>query len=68
MELQSSLKIENAKTKTNKKIVSVDRVDSTKGYTKSNIVLCCWAVNNIKQDLTVEELKYWSKLILNPIK
>jgi hypothetical protein len=68
MELQSSRKIEDCETKTNKKVVSVDRIDSNKGYTKDNIVLCCWVVNNIKQDLSVEELKDWANLILNPIK
>ncbi len=68
MELKSCFKIENSETKTNKMIVSIDRKNSSLGYTKDNVVLCCWCVNNIKQDLTIEELKYWASLILNPIK
>lgn len=29
-------------------LISVDRVNSAKGYTKDNVVLCCYAVNLIK--------------------
>lgn len=57
MQLSSNDKSENRKN------VSVDRIDSSKGYLKSNVVLCCWVVNNIKQDLSVYELKKWCKLI-----
>ena len=64
MELKTTL--EKTETKTNKNIVSIDRKNSSLGYTKDNVVLCCWCVNNIKQDLTIEELKYWASLILNP--
>ena len=39
--------------------VSIDRVDSNRGYIEGNIVLCCWTANNIKQDLTVKEFKEW---------
>ena len=35
--------------------ISVDRIDSSKGYTKDNIVLSCWIVNRMKGDLSVEE-------------
>ena len=35
---------------------SVDRVDSNKGYTKGNIVLCCMGINFMKNDVPVEEL------------
>lgn len=64
MELKTTL--EKTETKTNKMILSIDRKNSSLGYTKDNVVLCCWCVNNIKQDLTIEELKYWASLILNP--
>jgi len=57
MQLSSSDKSENREN------VSVDRIDSRQGYLKSNVVLCCWVVNNIKQDLSVNELKKWCKLI-----
>lgn len=51
-------------TKFNDYQISVDRKDSSLPYTKSNIVLCCWRVNQIKNNLSVEELLDWCKLIL----
>ena len=45
--------------------ISVDRIDSKKGYTKENTVLCCWGINNMKQQLPVDELIYWAEKILN---
>lgn len=36
--------------------VSIDRIDSSKGYTKDNIQLVCMAANQMKNDLTMEEL------------
>lgn len=38
--------------------VSVDRVDSNKGYTQDNVVLCCWSVNSMKNSYTVEEFLF----------
>ena len=35
-----------------KKTISVDRVDSSIGYLKTNVVLTTWEVNNCKQDLS----------------
>lgn len=29
-------------------IISLDRVDSSKGYTPENVVLCCWGINSLK--------------------
>lgn len=43
--------------KNNKTVVSIDRVDPDIGYTKTNCVLCCWYVNNMKQDLKLKEFK-----------
>ena len=43
--------------------LSLDRKDSSKGYIKTNVVWCCWTANNIKQDLTMEDLKKWISLI-----
>ena len=34
--------------------LSVDRKDSSKGYTKDNVCLTTWKVNNCKQDLDYE--------------
>lgn len=36
---------------------SMDRVDSTKGYTKDNVAILCWRCNKHKQDATSEELR-----------
>lgn len=35
---------------------SVDRIDSTKGYTKDNIIVVSWRANRIKGNATPEEL------------
>ena len=35
--------------------LSIDRVDSTKGYTPDNIVLCCSIINIMKLDTTKEQ-------------
>jgi len=50
---------------TNFNVVSIDRFDSSKGYTKDNTVLCCWGVNNMKQQMSYEELLKWCSLILD---
>lgn len=42
-----------------RKALSVDRIDSTRGYVAGNVVLCSWRANAIKNDLTMEELKQW---------
>jgi hypothetical protein len=44
--------------------VSVDRIDSTLGYIRGNTQLVCMAVNQMKSDLTIEQLKYFCKSIL----
>lgn len=35
---------------------TIDRIDSSKGYVEGNIVICTWAANNIKNDMSIEEL------------
>ena len=35
--------------------LSVDRHDSSKGYTKNNIVFCGWAINNRKNAITIQD-------------
>jgi hypothetical protein len=37
--------------------MSIDRFDSTKGYTKDNIVFCCWFFNNRKGPVTLDDCK-----------
>lgn len=44
--------------------VSVDRINSNLGYIKGNLQLVCMAVNQMKSDLTIEQLKYFYKSIL----
>lgn len=40
---------------------SIDRVDSTKGYTDSNVVACTTDINRKKSNLTIEEIRMISK-------
>jgi hypothetical protein len=37
--------------------LSVDRVDSSKGYLKTNVKLVTWVVNNCKQDLSLADFR-----------
>lgn len=46
--------------------VSVDRLDSSKGYTLENVVLCCAAINRMKMDMTVDEFRRWCQLVVGP--
>lgn len=39
--------------------LSLDRIDSSLGYIKTNVAWCCWQANNIKQSLSIEDLKKW---------
>lgn len=41
------------------KSISIDRIDSDKGYVKDNIQLVCWVINQMKNDLTMDEFYYW---------
>ena len=36
---------------------SIDRIDSRKGYVPGNIMFVCWAVNGMKQDLSLYQFK-----------
>ena len=44
--------------------MSVDRIDSSKGYIKSNIQLTCHIANIMKMDLSMKDLIKYSKLII----
>lgn len=37
--------------------VSYDRIDSTKGYTKDNLVIISWKANRLKNNASTEELQ-----------
>lgn len=47
--------------------VSVDRINSTQGYTKDNVQLVCFAVNQIKSNLDGEQFKFWLRAISSQI-
>ncbi len=44
--------------------ISVDRINSEKGYEKGNIQLLCRVVNQMKSNMTDSELISWCKLIV----
>lgn len=46
---------------------SVDRIDSSKGYTEDNIVVTTGIVNTMKLDMSIEEFKEQIKLLYNNI-
>ncbi len=43
--------------------LSIDRVDSNRGYVKDNVVLCLWTINLMKQDLDLTEFVSMCKII-----
>jgi len=45
--------------------VSVDRIDSSKGYSKDNVQLVCSIVNIMKSNLPLNKLVYYCKQIIN---
>lgn len=47
--------------------LSIDRIDSTKGYSKDNVQLVCMAANQMKNDLSMEELTSLCSMILNTV-
>lgn len=60
----SGVELETA-TFYNLKGISIDRINSDIGYIKGNIQLVCWVVNQMKNDLSNEELIQWSGYIVN---
>lgn len=44
--------------------VSIDRIDSSKGYEEGNVQLVCHITNLMKQDLSISELKMWCAKIV----
>lgn len=49
----------NINEATENQTASIDRIDNSKGYTKDNIQIVHKRANNIKHNMTEEELKYW---------
>jgi len=48
--------------------ISIDRIDSDKGYTKSNIRLVCQRVNAMKSRMSDHDLLFWTTLITEGLK
>jgi hypothetical protein len=64
--LEMNLKTDSRK-KANLFKCSLDRIDSTKGYTEDNVQFVCWAVNQMKADKTEDELKFWTETLYKAI-
>jgi hypothetical protein len=43
--------------------ISLDRLDSSKGYTKDNVVFCCSAINKMKMDLEFKQFIEFCNLV-----
>lgn len=46
-------------SKTHPHNVSIDRIDSARGYVPGNVHLVCYQVNIMKMEMTVDQLRYW---------
>lgn len=45
--------------------ISIDRIDSSKGYLKDNVHLVCYIVNLMKNNLTIDRFNFWCKAVLD---
>jgi len=45
--------------------ISLDRLDSSKGYIKGNVVFCCGFINVMKSNLTYDQFIFACKMIVN---
>lgn len=45
--------------------ISIDRIDSSKGYVHGNVQLVCKIVNLMKHEQSLEELRFWCYAILD---
>jgi len=43
----------------------IDRIDSSKGYTKDNCLSCCFRCNTAKSDMTTDDFVKWIKQVYN---
>ena len=44
---------------------TIDRIDSTKGYSIDNCVAACWKCNKMKLDYTIDEFESWIIKVYN---
>lgn len=50
-------------TGTGAALVSLDRVDCSRGYTQDNVVLACRAANTARGDLSIEEFEIFVEMV-----
>lgn len=48
--------------------ISIDRIDSKRGYVRGNVQFVCDVVNRMKQDLPQADLRLWCGRILEHAK
>ena len=48
--------------------VSIDRIDSSLGYTEKNTVLCCQAINYMKNDYSLEDFNLFKNSLQEALK
>lgn len=44
--------------------ISIDKIDPNKGYVIGNVQLVCWAVNRMKWDMTLEQLTFFCRNVV----
>lgn len=59
--IKMTYELQNGRTPTN---VSIDKIDHTKGYVAGNVQLVCMACNQIKSDLSEDEMYKFCKKIV----
>lgn len=59
--VKMTYELQNGRTPTN---VSIDKIDRTKGYVTGNVQLVCMACNQIKSDLSEDEMYQFCKKIV----
>lgn len=57
--------LQNGIARLNPYVVSIDRIDPSKGYIKSNCVLVCWKSNCFKSDGSIEEMLEFANAVVS---
>ncbi|MDO8610966.1 MAG: hypothetical protein Q7R95_10580 [bacterium] len=63
--IEMELDHKKLKMNDNPYLLSIDRIDSDKGYTQDNIVLCCLFCNTMKSTFSVKEFFRLCKIIID---